>query len=177
MSFHFEALHSQYFSGMLSYAGASLMLKPSLLGGFTSICGFSFSQLVLGSLAANVNVISLTKGTFLLLQMNRSQGRIRSGVVKGEPWSPPFIVSFSLPNHHSQYPTGASLTPNICPTLPLWWWRDGSCDGHSAAVWRVQKLLPDISERYHLVHLLVPFMCPHFTSTNNRCLHYLCEHI
>lgn len=32
---------------------------------------------------------------------------------------PPFIVPHSLPNHHSQYPTGASLTLNICPTLPL----------------------------------------------------------
>lgn len=37
----------------------------------------------------------------------------------------PFIVLDFLPNHHSQYPTGASLTLNICPTLPHWWQRAG----------------------------------------------------
>lgn len=43
--------------------------------------------------------------------------------LKGDAW--PFC-RFSpryLPNHRSDGPTGASLTLNICPTLPLnWWW-------------------------------------------------------
>lgn len=86
----------------------SLLILTRLIGNPYSKCK---CKLVLGT----------TKGTFLSfhIKLNRFQGRNRSGVVKGEPWSPPFIVPHSLPNHHSQYPTGASLTLNICPTLPL----------------------------------------------------------
>lgn len=128
MSSHFEVLHSpSYWGGCYSTQAPLKCLKPILLLGFTIVlklfiltrhienpCSKCKCKLVLGT----------TKGTFLSFQMklNRFQGR--SGVVKREPWplpSPPFIVPRSLPNHHSQYPTGASLTLNICPTLPLRW--------------------------------------------------------
>lgn len=55
-------------------------------------------------------------------------GQEGSGELNKEPLPPPstpFIVLHSLPNHRSRYPKGASLTLNICPILPLWWWRAG----------------------------------------------------
>lgn len=43
--------------------------------------------------------------------------------VKGEVWPFCLFSPRSLPNHRSDGPAGASLTLNICPTLPLNWWR------------------------------------------------------
>lgn len=43
--------------------------------------------------------------------------------LKGEAWPFCMFSPRSLPNHRSDGPTGASLTLNICPTLPLNWWR------------------------------------------------------
>lgn len=43
--------------------------------------------------------------------------------LKGETWPFCLFSPRSLPNHRSDGPTRASLTLNICPTLPLNWWR------------------------------------------------------
>lgn len=127
MSSHFEALLSHLSRGMLFCTRASLMFETHTPPWFRRHLE-ALSLLILTRLIGNPYskckcklVLGTTKGTFLSfhIKLNRFQGRNRSGVVKGEPWSPPFIVPHSLPNHHSQYPTGASLTLNICPTLPL----------------------------------------------------------
>lgn len=68
-------------------------------------------------------VLGTTKGTFLSFFSDEAEqvpGQVRCSERRtlASP-SLLFIVPHSLPNHHSQYPTGASLTLNICPTLPL----------------------------------------------------------
>lgn len=80
------------------------------------------------------------RGPILLSPIRLNVFRSRSGVVNRQPSAPPppcsrlLIVSPLLPKHHSHSPTGAFLTLNICPTLPLPWQRVGQCDGHGGVV-------------------------------------------
>lgn len=73
--------------------------------------------------------------SFLSDKAERVPEQVRCGKRRtpGPPCSCLLIVSPSLPKHHSHSPTGASLTLNICPTLPLPWQRVGQCDGHRGA--------------------------------------------
>lgn len=123
---HFEALH--FSRGMLFQTRASFMFET---------CTSSWSQQLLEGSCLFIRT-RLPWESYMQMEINvgndkrhlpyisheaeQVPGQEGSGELNKEPWPPPstlFIVLHSLPNHRSRYPKGASLTLNICPTLPL----------------------------------------------------------
>lgn len=104
---------------------------------------------------------------FLSDKAERVPEQVRCGKRRtpGLPCSHLLIVSPSLPKHHSHSPTGASLTLNICPTLPLPWQRVGQCDGHKGGAASAAKCFQTsrsavICEPWHLSLNLFVFNLP-----------------